>query len=235
MEEVIVLSSARTYLMNAVVRSTRACVVLGVLTLSMGSGQPRADETSDLNWARVKEADHWTEIVTNAVTATTLPEAIPADITTFCAAYKDDSTADRIHFWVGLIAAIAGAETQGRFNPRDSYTESFHKHGPQSPLVVSRGLLQLSFPGDRDHYRCAIPDAESLYDPSVNLACGVKVLAKLATRDERIAGRVGSDWKGGAAYWSTLRSEGGKGDSNARNLAAIVHNTQALSVCRAGN
>jgi hypothetical protein len=221
--------------MKALLESTRIHVASLFLALATQTVQIRAAETSDLNWARVKEADHWTEIVASAVTATTLPEAIPADITTFCAAYKDDSTADRIHFWVGLIAAIAGAETQGRFNPRDSSTESFHEHGPQSPLVVSRGLLQLSFPGDRDHYRCAIPDAESLYDPSVNLACGVKVLAKLVTRDERIAGRVGSKWKGGAAYWSTLRSEGGKGDSNARNLAAIVHDTQALSVCRARN
>lgn len=195
--------------------------------------QTHAAGSSDLAWARVKDVDAWTEVVKSAVAATALTESIPADISTFCPAYEQDSSADRTHFWVGLIAAIAYAETAGRFNPGDSFTESFHEHGPQSPLVVSRGLLQLSFPGDRDHYRCEIPDADSLYDPSVNLACGVKILAKLVMRDQRLAGQVGPAWQGGAAYWSTLRSTGGKGNSNARNLAAIVHDTQALSVCRA--
>ena len=195
--------------------------------------QTYAAESSDIAWVRVKDADHWTEVVTSAVAATTLPESIPADISTFCAAYEQKSRGDRTHFWVGLIAAIADAETGGRFNARDSFTESFHEHGPGSPLVLSRGLLQLSFPGDRDHYRCEIPDAESLYDPSVNLVCGVKVLAKLALRDQRIAGQVGAAWQGGAAYWSTLRSTGGKGNSNARNLARILRDTLSLSVCRA--
>jgi hypothetical protein len=72
-----------------------------------------------------------------------------------------------------------------------------------------------------------------LYDPSVNLTCGVRILNRLVLRDKRIAGKLGATWQGGAGYWSTLRSEGGKSNSNARNLAKIVSNTQALSVCRA--
>jgi hypothetical protein len=55
------------------------------------------------------------------------------------------------------------------------------------------------------------------------------------THDQRIAGQAGSTWKGGAAYWSTLRSSGGIGNSNARNLAKVERDTQALSVCRAHN
>lgn len=219
--------------MRAFLESTTVRVALLSLMLATGFGQPRAAEPSDLAWAPVKDADRWTEVVTSAVTATALPDLIPPDISAFCPSYDEDSRADRTHFWVGLIAAIADAETDGRFNRRDSFTESFREDGPGSPLVVSRGLLQLSFPGDRDHYRCEIPDAESLYDPAVNLACGVKVLAKLALRDKRIAGQVGAAWQGGAAYWSTLRFKGGKGNSNARNLARIVRDTQALSVCRA--
>lgn len=91
----------------------------------------------------------------------------------FCAGYEGSSRPERVHFWVGLIAAIARAET--RFNTHDTFTESFREKGADSPLVVSRGLLQLSFPGDRDHYHCELPNAESLYDPAVNLTCGVGV------------------------------------------------------------
>lgn len=210
-------------------------VLLYLVLVTESVVQTHAAEPSDLAWARVKDADHWTEVVARAVTATTLPEIVPVDISAFCPPYEQSSTADRSHFWVGLIAAIADAETAGRLNPRDSYTEPMHEHGSQSPLVVSRGLLQLSFPGDRDAYQCEIADAQALYDPSVNLACGVKILANLVTHDQRIAGQVGSTWKGGAAYWSTLRSSGGKGNSNARNLAKVERHTQALSVCRAHN
>jgi hypothetical protein len=218
--------------MKACLESTSVSIALLFLGFSIGSGPLHAAEPSDVAWARVKDADHWTEIVTSAVTGTTLPDRVPADVSNFCAEYNQDSRSDRIHFWVGLIAAVADAETGGRFNPRDSYTEPMHEHGPESPLVVSRGLLQLSFPGDRNAYQCEIADAEALYDPSVNLACGVKILAKLVTHDQRIAGQVGSTWKGGAVYWSTLRSSGGKNGANARNLAKVVHDTQALSVCR---
>jgi hypothetical protein len=213
-------------------------VRFAMLYLALVTGsivQTHAASLSDLAWARVNDADRWTEVVASAVTATTLPTIVPADISVFCPSYEQDSTTDRTHFWLGLIAAIADAETAGRFNPRDSYTESFHEHGPESPFVVSRGLLQLSFPGDRDAYQCEIADAEALYDPSVNLRCGVKILAKLVTRDQRIAGKVGSAWKGGAVYWSTLRSSGGKNGDNARNLAKVLRDTQALSVCRAHN
>jgi hypothetical protein len=101
--------------------------------------QTHAAGSSDLAWARVKDVDAWTEVVKSAVAATALTESIPADISAFCPAYEQDSSADRTHFWVGLIAAIDYAETAGRFNPGDSFTESFHEHGPQSPLVVSRG------------------------------------------------------------------------------------------------
>jgi hypothetical protein len=183
--------------------SVRGSILCGVLVAS-AIAQTHAAESSDLAWARVKEADRWTEVTTNSVSTTALPGSVPIDISSFCPSYEQDSRPDRVHFWVGLIAAIADAETAGRFNPRDTYTESFPENGPGSPRVVSRGLLQLSFPGDRDHYRCEISDAESLYDPSVNLACGVKVLAKFVLRDQRIAGHLGADWKGGAAYWSTI-------------------------------
>jgi hypothetical protein len=101
--------------------------------------------------------------------------------------------------------------------------------------VVSRGLLQLSFPGDRDNNGCEIPDAESLYDPAINLACGVKILAKYVKRDQRIAGKNGKEWYGGAVYWSTLRSEGGKNNSNPKHLAIVMRDTQSLSVCRPRN
>jgi hypothetical protein len=223
-------SSARSSLFG---RTTVRVALLFLVLVAVG--QIRAAEPSDFAWARVNDADLWAGLVTSAVTATGLPESTPSDMSTFCPGYELDSRTDRTHFWVGLIAAIADAETRGRFNPRDSYTESFHEKGPDSPFVVSRGLLQLSFPGDRNNYGCEIPDAESLYDASVNLACGAKILTKLVLRDHRIAGQVGSAWQGGAAYWSTLRSKGGQGDSNARSLAAIVRDTQALSVCHARN
>jgi len=179
----------------------------------------------------VNDAEHWTAVATNTLSTTSLPDSVPADISTFCPAYQGATRHDRTHFWVALMAAVARAESG--FNPRNSFTESFHESGPGSPLVVSRGLLQLSFPGDRDRYRCNMPSAESLYDPTVNLACGIKILAQLVARDHRIAGQVGTAWKGAAAYWATLRSRGGKNGSNATNLAEIERATQSLKVCQA--
>jgi len=196
--------------------------VSGALVLAVPS--------SDLAWALEKDAHRWTDIVADAVAATSLPDSVPGDISTFCPAYVSTPKPGRIHFWVGLVAAIARSES--RFNQRDSFTESFRESGPESPFVVSRGLMQLSFPGDRDNYQCNLPSAESLYDPTVNLRCGVKILAQLVARDHRIAGQVDSAWAGGAVYWATLRSNGGKHGSNARHLAEIEGATRALAVCR---
>jgi hypothetical protein len=208
------------------VRLVMCCLML--IAGAVARATPAASR-SDVAWAQQKDADRWTDIGTAAVAATALPDSVPTDVAIFCAGYEGASRPERVHFWVGLIAAIARAET--RFNPHDTFTEPFREKGADSPFVVSRGLLQLSFPGDRDRYHCDLPNAESLYDPAVNLTCGVQILATLVTRDRRLAGRVGSTWQGAAVYWSTLRSSGGKEGSNARNLAQITRATQTLGVC----
>ena len=88
-------------------------VLLYLVLVTESVVQTHAAEPSDLAWTRVKGADHWTEVVARAVTAATLPKIVPADVSAFCPPYEQSSTADRSHFWVGLIAAIADAETAG--------------------------------------------------------------------------------------------------------------------------
>ena len=77
----------------------KVCFVLLYLVLVTGSVmQTHAASLSDLAWARVKDADRWTEVVASAVVSTSLPELVPADISAFCPSYKQSSTADRAHF-----------------------------------------------------------------------------------------------------------------------------------------
>jgi hypothetical protein len=149
----------------------------------------------------------------------------------FCSRYPGLSEGDRMHFWAGLISAMVKRESS--FNPKATFTESFREHGADSPIVISRGLLQLSFPEDRDKYHCKLQRADDLYDAQTNITCGVTVLSTLVSRDGRIAGREGSRWKGGAAYWSVLRSAGGKDNSNSKSLNSIKKFTQSMAVCRA--
>lgn len=104
--------------------------------------------------------------------------------------------------WVHLLAAMTRYESN--FKPTLTYQEKFKNS--KGEFVISTGLLQLSYESSRGYGFPGIT-TEQLKDPFKNLEVGVAILSKLVAQD----GVITSDkapWKGGARYWSVLRSTG---------------------------
>lgn len=131
-----------------------------------------------------------------------LLRVVPSDHSDFMKGdFSKLSTEERIEFWVLLFSAMAQRESN--FNTSLTYQENFRdRHGE---YIISRGLLQLSIESSLG-YGCPLNSANDLHDPFKNLECSVMIMNRWVQRDERIAGRVGGEWRGGARYWSVLRS-----------------------------
>jgi hypothetical protein len=140
----------------------------------------------------------------------------PADVATFCPAYKRQSREGRAVFWRTLFATIAGPESG--YNTATPYWET----GRQQQYSI--GLLQLSL-SNEGNYKCGFKSEADITDPDRNLSCGIRIMTKRI----RMGGVIGGDKahfdKGGAAYWSTLRYT-----SDSR--AELIKVTQNLSVCK---
>ena len=166
-----------------------------------------------VDWAHKPQADEWTTIALAAIAdiGTGLVETVPADIDEFCPAYESLDSAGRSAFWVGLLSAMARYESD--FDPAVSFNERAHCSRCSWAVtqdgrdVISRGLLQLSQESANGYPGCTVPaaDEERLHEPELNLRCGVAIMARLVSRD-RVIGAKRSKWRGGAAYWSVLRS-----------------------------
>lgn len=131
----------------------------------------------------------WTNIALAAVQNEGLASLSPADGKSFCANGMSD------HNWVNLLASMTKYESD--FDPNQVYVEK--GLGGQHSV----GLLQLSLT-DRA-YGCAFSTESDIKDPTKNLQCAAKILKKLVGQDGVISN---SNNRGGARYWSTLRSTG---------------------------
>src|SRR5215510_5826941 len=155
-------------------------------------------------WARKNPDGSWTAAAEAAVAASSLPQAVPADIDKFCPGYAARNTDERKVFWVGLLSIVARPESN--FKPETKFTEEFAD--AQGNKVVSRGLLQISIESaNQRKYSCGIVKAEDLHDPAINLGCGVKILAAWVKTDNVIATWGTGKPVGGGRYWSTLREK----------------------------
>lgn len=143
----------------------------------------------------------------------------PADIANFCPNYANLSKADKRNVWVYLISGMS--ERESAHNPNTTYKESFNdaKGNP----VISAGLLQISVES-ANSYGCGFKNTEELKDPKRNLACGLRILNKWLGNDGVVSGKVGSSWKGGARYWSVLRT--------GTSLTTIQNWTKAQRLCQ---
>lgn len=127
--------------------------------------------------------------------------AKPVDENIFCPNYSKFSTVDRKYFWAYLMSAMVRFESN--FKPEVKYQESFQDSNGNN--VISRGLLQISYESGRG-YQCDLRQPEDLHDSYVNLECGIRILNRWVGRDQRIAGQDNGAWRGGARYWSVMRS-----------------------------
>jgi hypothetical protein len=142
----------------------------------------------------------------------------PADITNFCANYSNLNISDKKNFWVYMLSAMS--ERESAQNPATTYTESFKD--VNGKYVVSTGLLQISIES-ANGYGCGFTSQSQLTDPERNLACGIRILNRWIGGDGVVSGKSGSGWRGGARYWSTLRT--------GTSLSAIQGWTQAQRMC----
>ena len=206
---------------------------------SMGSRRPASDggSSADLNkpiednlrqvrplWEDKRaEGKEWTEHVEREleILGQDLLDVIPADQTTFCPRYSSLSYAQRKQYWTFLISSMVRFESN--FKPEVAYTENFNDSNGRK--VVSRGLLQISIESG-NAYGCGFKTTQDLHDPKKNLSCGIRILNRWLGRDGRIAGKVSGSWRGGARYWSVLRS------SNSTPYNSISSWSRGLSICK---
>jgi hypothetical protein len=174
------------------------------------------------SWSVVNQDGSWTFAAEAAVRATSLSRSLPGDIEAFCAAYPDRNDDSRVKFWVALVSAIA--EFESDLKPQTQFTETLRD--TEGQRVVSRGLLQISIESaNQERYACRIQAPNDLHNPTTNIRCGVKILAHWVQSDGVIAAS-GRDYKGGARYWSVLRSKN-------PSSADIKKITRGLEFCQA--
>lgn len=147
-------------------------------------------------------------------------DSVPADYATFCPSYNKFTTTQRKEFYTFLISAMTKYESG--FDPTQKYQEGFNDSNGNP--VISRGLLQISIES-ANSYGCGFSDAQQLHDPYLNLNCGIRILNRwIGQRDFRLAGKINDGWKGGARYWSVLRTASG-------SYSSIVSLTKNTSLC----
>jgi Transglycosylase SLT domain len=116
----------------------------------------------------------------------------------FIAGYDGLALDGKLLFWAELVVAMAKFESN--WNPRNIF------HEPPPLGVDSVGLLQLSYEDQGPyHLEPLSRESKSLEDPLVNIRCGVKILARLVSRDSVVASGSGGSSRGAARYWSVVR------------------------------
>jgi len=207
-----------------IVRTRRgflARLVSSFFVMIAGSSVRRVAVAQSSGKALAWESGHperraWSDELRKAIRAHISSLENASDIQDFAPDYSRLSTQDRVDVWATLIVAMSRFES--KYDPTAIYPESFG--------VDSIGLLQLSYENET-YYRLERLDrsARSLEDPLVNIRCGVKILAVLVKRDGVIASGTGSSSRGGARYWSTLRTDGKLSDIQriVRNFRSRAH------------
>lgn len=191
-----------------------------VVFLTSCIGRDRLVASPEALWSNHKQADKWTQWTKNAILDSTLLQQIPRDISQFCPKYNHLDNITQTKFWVVLLSAMTKYESN--FNPQAQYTEKFKDQSGK--LIVSRGLLQISKESaNQKRYDCQINDEKDLHNAKTNLTCGIKILSYWVKSDGVIASVNGKN-KGGARYWSVLRSTNGI-------LKKIKTHTQTLKFC----
>lgn len=172
--------------------------------------------------AKASDGKAWTEHVMNKLDTlgVAILNGLPSDYATFCPKYKKFTYSQRKEFWTYLISAMVRYESN--FNPKTSYQEGFNDSSGKP--VISRGLLQISIESGNS-YGCGFKNSQDLHDPYLNLNCGIRILNRwVGERDLRIAGKVSSSWRGGARYWSVLRTTSG-------SYSSIVSLAKGTALC----
>lgn len=143
-----------------------------------------------MRWDHRPESDSWTTTTLAALDThgANLVNTMPADIDTWCPAYKSANLDGRKAFWTGLLSTLAKHEST--WNP-----------GAVGGGGKWFGLVQIS-PATARHYGCQARSGEALKDGDLNLSCAVRIMDVTVPRD----GVVSQGMRGVAADWGPFHS-----------------------------
>jgi hypothetical protein len=133
----------------------------------------------------------WTRAALSALKSHGKPlvDLVPADIDSWCPAYRTGGDVQRRAFWVGFLSALAKHE-------------STYKAQAVGGGGRWYGLLQI-LPATARGYKCNAGSGEGLKSGAANLSCAVRIMARTVPRDGVIHGPGG---RGVAADWGPMRS-----------------------------
>lgn len=133
------------------------------------------------------------------------------DIENFCPNYYNLSETQKENAWVGLISAVSYFESGHRLNDHMVEKDFENKDRVTGRQPASEGLLALSYQDSRsypkfcggiswakDRHLATKSMSKTIFDPDVNLSCGIRVFHQQIARRQRIA--VVS-----RAYWSVIQ------------------------------
>ena len=170
--------------------------------------------------ARGAQGAQWTQMLSESIDKYgqgLLNQRNLSDARTFCPNFYRLNREEKKEFWVHLFNGIARYESNFKLGV-PAFDEVLHVNvyrGQIRPSRYSMGLFQLSYssapgyrPGcridyNRDRGKDVSDPSLTIYDPKIQMDCAVTIMNRWVPRD----GGVGLDSeRGGARFWSTLRS-----------------------------
>lgn len=190
-------------------------------SVPMGSDYDQLQVTPLWEYSGTAESRRWTVMLQNALDVygkDLLSRKSLSDQEAWCPNFSRLSASEKKEFWVHLFNGIAKNESS--FKPQTTFDERTYKNvrrGRISARHHSQGLFQMSYESagqpaysrfcrydwDRDHNKDVSDPDLTIYDPRNQIDCAVGVMNFLVKDD----GGLGlSRSRGGARFWSTLRS-----------------------------
>lgn len=162
-----------------------------------------------MKWDEKPEASRWTKATIDALQThgTALSQTVPADIASWCPAYKDNDAAGRNAFWAGLLSTLSFYESTWR----------------QAAVGSGKwyGLVQI-LPATARGYGCKARSGAALKDGALNLSCAVRILSVTVPRDNVVS----QGMRGVAADWGPFHSK--------RKREAMRQWIKGQNYCQAG-
>lgn len=186
--------------------------------------------------ARPAQGADWTKMMSNAMDKygqNLIHQRTLSDAATFCPRFATLSDNDKKEFWIHLFNGIGRYESNFKLGaPVYDEAQGINVfHGPVNARNDSMGLFQLSYGSAaygkgcqmdwaRDSRKDISDPTLTIYDPKIQMECAVTIMNRWVPRD----GGVGllAD-RGGARFWSTLRSS----NSATRNVIATLRRDTA--------
>lgn len=184
-----------------------------------------------LSWESAK-ASHfkWSNFVFNLIDRERFGDFDKVtDAAIFCPKYSTLNRLQKINFWGALVSGMVRFESNYRATTRMMEPQLGYDSVTGRP-AASEGLMQLSYSDAKYRTYCQLDwhlDSEkadtdptkTIFDPYLNLDCGVKIFADQIGSQGKIATTV-------RAYWSVLKP--GHSNSKINEIAAI---TKQLTFC----